>query len=112
MNPEAEGAVTDRFQQAKARLRGELHDQLQSRSEQLDEEHSGLEYVRNKAEISALEAKVNTPALLVNIQSLRYADPDLSLKTKVPSNEMIAPIPHFTLFCIPACFDGRCHCCW
>ena len=69
LNPEAEGAVTDRFQQAKARLRGELHDQLQSRSEQLDEEHSGLEYVRNKAEISALEAKVNTPALLVDFQS-------------------------------------------
>lgn len=59
MNPEAEAAVTDRFQQAKARLRGELQDQLQSRTEQLDEEHSGLEYVRNKAEISALEAKVN-----------------------------------------------------
>lgn len=59
LNPEAEAAVTDRFQRAKARLRGELQDQLQSRTEQLDEEHSGLEYVRNKAEISALEAKVN-----------------------------------------------------
>ena len=59
LNPEAESAVTERFQQAKARLRGELQDQLQSRTEQLDEEHSTLEYVRNKAEISALEAKVN-----------------------------------------------------
>ena len=58
LNPEAEAAVTERFQQAKARLRGELQDQLQSRTEQLDEEHSTLEYVRNKAEISALEAKV------------------------------------------------------
>lgn len=58
LNPEAEAAVTDRFQQAKARLRSELQDQLQSRTEQLDEQHSGLEYVRNKAEISALEAKV------------------------------------------------------
>lgn len=58
LNPEAEAAVTDRFQQGKARLRGELQDQLQSRTEQLDEQHSGLEYVRNKAEISALEAKV------------------------------------------------------
>lgn len=27
--------------------------------EQLDEEHANLEYVRNKAEISALEAKVD-----------------------------------------------------
>ena len=61
LNPEAEAAVTDRFQQAKARLRGELQDQLQSRTEQLDEEHSALEYVRNKAEISALEAKVIHP---------------------------------------------------
>jgi len=69
LNPEAEAAVTDRFQQAKARLRGELQDQLQSRSEQLDEEHSGLEYVRNKAEISALEAKVNNPVSLIDIQS-------------------------------------------
>ena len=59
LNPEAEAAVTERFQQAKARLRGELQDQLQSRTEQLDEAPSPLEYVRNKAEISALEAKVN-----------------------------------------------------
>lgn len=73
MNPEAEAAVTDRFQQAKARLRGELQDQLQSRSEQLDEEHSGLEYVRNKAEISTIEAKVNNPALLIDIHCERYA---------------------------------------
>ena len=51
--------MTERFQQAKARLRGELQDQLQSRMEQLDEEHANLEYVRNKAEISALEAKVD-----------------------------------------------------
>ena len=58
LNPEAEAAVTERFQQSKARLRAELQDQLQSRMEQLDEEHSTLEYVRNKAEISALEAKV------------------------------------------------------
>ena len=79
MNPEAEAAVTDRFLQAKARLRSELEDQLQSRSEQLDEEHSGLEYVRNKAEISALEAKVNNPSLIIDIQSKHYAHLDLSL---------------------------------
>ena len=77
MNPEAEAAVTDRFQQAKARLRGELQDQLQSRTEQLDEEHSGLEYVRNKAEISALEAKVN-----IFLQELFFADPKTNCKLK------------------------------
>ena len=59
LNPEAENAVTERFQQIKARLRGELHDQLLSRSENMDEAHSALEYVRAKAEISALEAKVS-----------------------------------------------------
>ena len=58
MNPEAEAAVTERFQQAKARLRSDLQDQLQNRTEQLDEEYAGVEYLRNKAEISALEAKV------------------------------------------------------
>lgn len=58
LNPEAESAVTERFQVVKARLRDELHDQLQNRTEQLDEERSALEYTRNKAEISALEAKV------------------------------------------------------
>lgn len=59
LNPEAEAAVTERFQQIKARLRGELHDQLLSRLENMDEEHSELEYIRTKAEISALEAKVS-----------------------------------------------------
>lgn len=75
MNPEAEAAVTERFQQSKARLRNELQDQLQSRMEQLDEEHSTLEYVRNKAEISALEAKVNKAVIVFS--SLR-----LSIKQK------------------------------
>ena len=71
MNPEAEAAVTERFQQSKARLRNELQDQLQSRMEQLDEEHSTLEYVRNKAEISALEAKVNKAVIVFS--SLRLS---------------------------------------
>jgi hypothetical protein len=60
LNPEAEAAVTERFVQAKTRLRGELQDQLQSRTEQIDEGHSFLEYLRHKAEVSALEAKVST----------------------------------------------------
>lgn len=58
LNPEAEAAVTERFNQARARLRSELQDQLQSRTEQIDEANSLLEYIRHKAEISALEAKV------------------------------------------------------
>ena len=64
LNPDAEAAVTERFHVIKGRLLDELHDQLQSRSEQLDEEYSGLEYTRSKAEISALEAKVKTTCFL------------------------------------------------
>ena len=58
MNPDAEEAVSERFRNAKVRLRNELSDQLQSRIESLDEEHESLEYIREKAELCAAEAKV------------------------------------------------------
>lgn len=74
LNPEAEAAVTERFHVIKERLRDELHDQLQNRSEQLDEEHSGLEYTRHKAEISALEAKVGISEQLF-YRRISYSDP-------------------------------------
>ena len=40
--------------------------------EQLDEEHANLEYVRNKAEISALEAKVDMFVIFPVISSSIY----------------------------------------
>ena len=58
LNPDAEEAVTERFKISKARLRAELGDQLQSRFERLDETHESLEYIREKAELCANEAKV------------------------------------------------------
>lgn len=59
MNPDAEEAVTERFRNAKQRLRNELQDQLQSRIEALDEQHESLEYIREKAELCNAEAKVS-----------------------------------------------------
>ena len=58
MNPDAEEAVTQRFHNAKTRLRNELQDQLQSRIETLDEQVESLEYIREKAELCNIEAKV------------------------------------------------------
>ena len=58
LNPEAEEAVTQRFHNAKTRLRNELQDQLQSRIESLDEQIESLEYIREKAELCNIEAKV------------------------------------------------------
>ena len=57
-NPDAEEAVTERYRNAKARLRDDLYDQLQTRLENLDEQHESLEYTREKAELCGLEAKV------------------------------------------------------
>ncbi|CAH1270800.1 Hypp4441 [Branchiostoma lanceolatum] len=66
MNPDAEATVLQRYRQAKSRLQAELQDQILSRSENLDEEHSSLEYVREKAELLGLEAKnVLTGAVVV-----------------------------------------------
>ena len=58
LNPDAEEAVTQRFHNAKTRLRNELQDQLQSRIESLDEQIESLEYIREKAELCNVEAKV------------------------------------------------------
>jgi len=58
MNPDAEESVTQRFHNAKTRLRNELQDQLQSRIEALDEQVESLEYIREKAELCNVEAKV------------------------------------------------------
>ena len=58
MNPEAEITATQRYKQAKARLQGELRDQLRTRIENVDEQHSALEYAREFSELCAAEAKV------------------------------------------------------
>ncbi|CAH1789583.1 unnamed protein product [Owenia fusiformis] len=58
MNPDAEHVVKQRYMQAKQRLQGELQDQIMGRVEALDEEHSGLEYCRQRSELLCLEAKV------------------------------------------------------
>ena len=60
MNPDAEETVNKRFKNAKSRLQNELENQLQSKIENLDEQHKSLEYIREKAELCAGEAKVNT----------------------------------------------------
>ena len=65
LNPDAEEAVTERFKISKARLRAELGDQLQSRFERLDETHESLEYIREKAELCANEAKVGCYQLFI-----------------------------------------------
>ena len=70
MNPDAEEAVTQRFHNAKMRLRNELQDQLQSRIEALDEQKESLEYIREKAELCNIEAKVfRIRVLLRNFES-------------------------------------------
>ena len=58
MNPEAEVTATQRYKQAKARLQGELRDQLRTRIENVDEQHSSLEYAREFSELCLAEAKV------------------------------------------------------
>ena len=58
MNPEAEVTATQRYKQAKARLQGELRDQLRTRIENIDEQHSSLEYAREFSELCLAEAKV------------------------------------------------------
>ncbi|XP_070551144.1 golgin subfamily A member 6-like protein 25 isoform X1 [Ptychodera flava] len=58
MNPDAEATVLQRYKQTKARLQAELQDQLLTRTEQLDEDHSALEYARERSELLGLEAKV------------------------------------------------------
>ena len=47
-----------RYRQAKSRLQAELKDQLLTRTENLDEDHSALEYARERSELLSLEAKV------------------------------------------------------
>lgn len=68
LNPDAEASVTERYYQLKDRLRSELEDTLQTRTEQLDQEHAALEYVREKAELLLSEAKVRT--LLTNVPNV------------------------------------------
>ena len=58
MNPEAESTATQRYKQAKARLQGELREQLRTRIEGEDEQHSALEYAREFSELCLAEAKV------------------------------------------------------
>ena len=58
MNPDAEETVTEKYRNAKLRLRNDLKDQLQTRMETLDEHQSTLEYVRELVELSGIEAKV------------------------------------------------------
>ena len=70
MNPDAEEAVTQRFHNAKMRLRNELQDQLQSRIEALDEQKESLEYIREKAELCNIEAKVFKICVLLRNQGL------------------------------------------
>ena len=75
MNPDAEEAVTQRFHNAKTRLRNELQDQLQSRIESLDEQIESLEYIREKAELCNVEAKVfNTLVTVTDRHPNKYAD--------------------------------------
>ena len=50
----------NRHKQAKARLQGELKDQLLTRTESLDEDHSGLQYARERSELLSHEAKVSS----------------------------------------------------
>ena len=66
MNPDAEAVVRQRHLQAKRRLQAELKDHLQTKLETLDEDHSALEYARQRSELLAEEAKaVLTGACLV-----------------------------------------------
>ena len=60
MNPDAQATVMNRHKQAKARLQGELQDQLLTRIESLDEDHSALQYARERTELLSLEAKVRS----------------------------------------------------
>ena len=46
------------YSKAKQRLQGDLREQLRSRIEALDEQHSSLECAREYSELSAAEAKV------------------------------------------------------
>ncbi len=59
MNPDAEETITERYRNAKVRLRNDLKDQLQTRMETLDEHHESLEYARELVELCGVEAKVN-----------------------------------------------------
>ena len=59
MNPDAEAATMVRYRLAKSRLQAELKDQLLTRMENLDEDHSALEYTRERSELLSLEAKVS-----------------------------------------------------
>ncbi|XP_013391352.1 uncharacterized protein LOC106159584 [Lingula anatina] len=65
MNPDAENVVRQRHVQAKARLQAELYDQIMNRSEQLDQQHSSLEYTRERNELLCQEAKVVLTGLAV-----------------------------------------------
>ncbi len=57
MNPDAENTVRQRYQQAKSRLHAELKDQILNKMESLDDDHSTLEYIRQRNELLTLEAK-------------------------------------------------------
>ena len=72
MNPDAEEVVTERYRNAKARLRNDLKDQLQTRMETLDEHHSALEYVRELVELSGVEAKVGHRFMVVPEHSFSF----------------------------------------
>ena len=93
MNPTAEETVHQRYKQTKTRLHADLRDQIMNRMEHLDEEHSKLEYVRQKNELLTLEAK----AILTGVAYIAgdydcmlsgmYGESDLASPTS--SSEMI-----------------------
>lgn len=57
LNPEAENVALQRYKQAKTRLQSELREQIRTRMEVLDAEHSALEYARQRSELLTKEAK-------------------------------------------------------
>ena len=57
LNPEAQRTVRQRYDHARGRLQSELKDQILSKMEALDEDHSALEYARQRAQLLTLEAK-------------------------------------------------------
>ena len=57
MNPEAEEVVKQRYEQARGRLQAELRDQILTKMETLDSDHSALEYARQRSELLTIEAK-------------------------------------------------------
>ena len=57
MNPEAENVTKMRYDQARARLCAELKDHILTKMENLDEDHSSLEYIRQCNELLTVESR-------------------------------------------------------